>query len=299
MALEVIPNITIGQEYDQRYTNATVHYDALERMAEFYGRNMPVHHHDRFFQVHYVKSGMVRVYLDDRQFHQQGPMFFLTPPTIPHSFTTEEGSSGHVLTVRQQLVWSLLEESADLGSMQQIAPVCVATGHVSEEARAEVSRLERLFEELGHEFNTERPGREAALTTLTRLIFIGLFRLSANSLKAQHVRHEELMLFHRFNLEIEAHYRSHWTLMEYATVLNVTEARLNSICRRIAGVPSKRIVHDRLMQEARRMLTFTRNSINEIGYQLGFQDPGYFCRFFARHAGTTPSRYRHRETGQA
>ncbi|WP_106477986.1 4-hydroxyphenylacetate catabolism regulatory protein HpaA [Phytohalomonas tamaricis] len=299
MALEAIPNITIGQEYDQRYADATVHYDALGRMADFYGRNMPVHYHDRFFQVHYVKSGMVRVYLDDRQFHQQGPMFFLTPPTVPHSFTTEEGSEGHVLTVRQQLVWSLLEESPDLGGIQRIAPVCVATGHVSEDARTEVARLERLFDELRLEFDSERPGREAALTTLTRLVFIGLFRLSTNSLKAQHVRHEELTLFHRFNQEIEAHYRSHWTLAEYAAALNVTEARLNSVCRRIAGVPSKRVVHDRLIQEARRMLTFTRMSINEIGYQLGFQDPGYFYRFFARHANTTPSRYRHHQTGQA
>lgn len=297
MALDPIPNITIGQEYDQRYADATVHYDALGRMADFYGRNMPVHHHDRFFQVHYVKRGMVRVYLDERPFHQQGPMFFLTPPTVPHSFTTEEGSDGHVLTVRQQLVWSLLEESPDLGAAQRVAPVCVATGHVSDEARLDVARVERLFDELRLEFEADRPGRELALTTLTRLIFVSLFRLSANSLPAQSVRRDELALFHRFNLEIEAHYKAHWTLLDYARTLNVTEARLNSVCRRIAGVPSKRVVHDRLMQEARRLLTFTRMSVNEIGYQLGFKDPGYFCRFFARHAGTTPSGYRRDQPG--
>lgn len=297
MALDPIPNITIGQEYDQRYADATVHYDALGRMADFYGRNMPVHHHDRFFQVHYVKRGMVRVYLDERPFHQQGPMFFLTPPTVPHSFTTEEGSDGHVLTVRQQLVWSLLEESPDLGAAQRVAPVCVATGHVSDEARLDVARVERLFDELRLEFETDRPGREVALTTLTRLIFVSLFRLSANSLPAQSVRRDELALFHRFNLEIEAHYKAHWTLLDYARTLNVTEARLNNICRRIAGVSSKRVVHDRLMQEARRLLTFTRMSVNEIGYQLGFKDPGYFCRFFARHAGTTPSGYRRDQPG--
>ncbi|MCM5705075.1 4-hydroxyphenylacetate catabolism regulatory protein HpaA [Larsenimonas salina] len=297
MALEPIPNITIGQEYDQRYADATVHYDALGRMAEFYGRNMPVHHHDRFFQVHYVKRGMVRVYLDERQFHQQGPMFFLTPPTVPHSFTTEDGSDGHVLTVRQQLVWSLLEELPELGDASAVAPVCVATGRVNDEARLDVNRVERLFEELRLEFEADRPGRESALSTLTRLIFVSLFRLSANSLTAQSVRHDDLSLFHRFNLEIEAHYTAHWTLSEYARALNVTEARLNSVCRRIAGVPSKRVVHDRVMQEARRLLTFTRMSVNEIGYQLGFQDPGYFCRFFARHAAVTPSGYRRDQPG--
>ena len=46
-----IPNINIGQVYDQRYSDAEVHYDKLGNLAEFFGRNMPVHRHDRFFQV--------------------------------------------------------------------------------------------------------------------------------------------------------------------------------------------------------------------------------------------------------
>ncbi len=103
-----IPNINIGQVYDQRYSDAEVHYDKLANLAEFFGRNMPVHRHDRFFQIHYVKSGTVRVYLDDQQYVESGPMFFLTPPTVPHSFVTEADSDGHVLTVRQQLVWQLI-----------------------------------------------------------------------------------------------------------------------------------------------------------------------------------------------
>ncbi len=84
-----IPNINIGQVYDQRYADAEVHYDALGNLAGFFGRNMPAHRHDRFFQVHYVKNGAVRVYLDERQYLESGPMFFLTPPTVPHAFVTE------------------------------------------------------------------------------------------------------------------------------------------------------------------------------------------------------------------
>ena len=58
--MKPIPNINIGQVYDQRYNDADVHYDRLGNLAGFFGRNMPVHRHDRFFQVHYVKSGAVR-----------------------------------------------------------------------------------------------------------------------------------------------------------------------------------------------------------------------------------------------
>lgn len=263
-----IPNINIGQVYDQRYADAEVHYDALGNLAGFFGRNMPAHRHDRFFQVHYVKNGAVRVYLDERQYLESGPMFFLTPPTVPHAFVTEADADGHVLTVRQQLVWSLTEAEPGLAL---------------------------LFEQLRSESMASRPGRQQMLLALTRLVMISLLRLSANSVAARPMRHEDLQIFQRFNALIEERYAEHWPLSLYASRIGVTEARLNDVCRRIADLPSKRLVYERLMQESKRLLLFTGGSVNEICYQLGFKDPAYFSRFFVRYAGLTPSAYRQRQ----
>lgn len=287
-----IPNINIGQVYDQRYSDAEIHYDKLSNLAGFFGRNMPVHRHDRFFQVHYVKSGSVRVYLDDRQYVESGPMFFLTPPTIPHAFVTEPESEGHVLTVRQQLVWSLLEQDPRLAPPPPMAPACVALARLAPEYHAEAGRLALLFDELQAEIGSMTAGRAPALEALTRLVMISLFRLAAQSLEARPARHEDLQVFHRFTALIEAHYLEHWPLEAYAAQMGVSEARLNDICRRIADLPSKRLVLERLMQEARRLLLFTGHSANEICYQLGFKDPAYFSRFFQRYAHMTPGEYR-------
>lgn len=288
-----IPNIDIGQVYDQRYVDEEVHYEELGKLADFFGRNMPVHRHDRFFQVHYVKSGSVRVYLDDQRYLQQGPMFFLTPPTNAHAFVTDPESDGHVLTVRQQLVWPLLQEVIGAAGAQ-IAPICVAVGDLGDAYSDEVQRLNLLFDQLRSEFADSRPGRSASLQALTRLIFISLLRLSARSLSSQPARREDIHIFQRFNVQVEAHYLEHLALSDYAHRLGVTEARLNDVCRRIADMPSKRLVFDRLMQEAKRLLLFTGSSVNEICYQLGFKDPAYFSRFFSRQAGMTPGEYRQR-----
>lgn len=290
-----IPNINIGQVYDQRYSDSEVHYDRLGNLAGFFGRNMPVHRHDRFFQVHYVKTGSVRVYLDEQRYHEAGPMFFLTPPTIPHAFVTEADADGHVLTVRQQLVWQLLEAEPGLISAPRLQPACVALGHLQGPAREEAHRLAQLFDLLGSEVGHGQAGQGTALQDLARLVMISLLRLCANSLEAMPARHEDLQLFHRFNELIERRYLEHWALPAYATALGVTEARLNDVCRRIADLPSKRLVFERLMQEARRLLLYTGGSANEICYQLGFKDPAYFSRFFQRHAQMTPGEYRQRQ----
>ncbi|MBG6633172.1 4-hydroxyphenylacetate catabolism regulatory protein HpaA [Pseudomonas aeruginosa] len=290
-----IPNINIGQVYDQRYADAEVHYDALGNLAGFFGRNMPAHRHDRFFQVHYVKNGAVRVYLDERQYLESGPMFFLTPPTVPHAFVTEADADGHVLTVRQQLVWSLTEAEPGLAPGPQGAPACVALGNLEGGAAEEAARLALLFEQLRSESMASRSGRQQALLALTRLVMISLLRLSANSVAARPMRHEDLQIFQRFNALIEERYAEHWPLSLYASRIGVTEARLNDVCRRIADLPSKRLVYERLMQESKRLLLFTGGSVNEICYQLGFKDPAYFSRFFVRYTGLTPSAYRQRQ----
>lgn len=284
-----IPNINIGQVYDQRYADAEVHYDALGNLAGFFGRNMPAHRHDRFFQVHYVKNGAVRVYLDERQYLESGPMFFLTPPTVPHAFVTEADADGHVLTVRQQLVWSLTEAEPGLAPGPQVAPACVALGNLEGGAAEEAARLALLFEQLRSESMASRSGRQQALLALTRLVMISLLRLSANSVAARPMRHEDLQIFQRFNALIEERYAEHRPLSLYASRIGVTEARLNDVCRRIADLPSKRLVYERLMQESKRLLLFTGGSVNEICYQLGFKDPAYFSRFFVRYAGLTPA----------
>ena len=297
---EPIPNINIGQVYDQRYADEDVHYEALGKLADIFGHNMPVHRHDRFFQLHYLTRGAVRVYLDDQQYSESAPLFFLTPPTIPHAFVTHPDSEGHVLTVRQQLVWPLLEaHRSQSGEPRLVSPTCVALGAPDARHASEVEHLDRLFAMLADEFGQQLPARNASLQALTQLIFIALLRLSAEPVKNQHVRHDNLQIFHRFNALIEDRYREHWPLSRYAEAMGVTEARLNDICRRIADLPSKRLVHERLMQEARRLLLFTAGSVNEIGYQLGFKDPAYFTRFFSREAGMTPSEYRLRESARA
>ncbi|MBD8239160.1 4-hydroxyphenylacetate catabolism regulatory protein HpaA [Pseudomonas fluorescens] len=293
-----IPNINIGQVYDQRYSDAQVHYDRLANLAGFFGRNMPVHRHDRFFQVHYVKSGTVRVYLDDQQYVESGPMFFLTPPTVPHAFVTEADSDGHVLTVRQQLVWQLIDADPSLAPAgAQLPAACVALAQLGPQHTSEIRRLDFLFEALSEEVEAPRPGHSAALDSLTRLIMISLLRLCSHSLKATPARQEDLRIFHRFNELIEAHYQQHWPLSRYAQGIGVTEARLNDVCRRIADLPSKRLILERLMQEAKRLLMFTGSSANEICYQLGFKDPAYFSRFFQRYAQLTPGEYRQRQLG--
>ncbi|MBV2182615.1 MAG: 4-hydroxyphenylacetate catabolism regulatory protein HpaA [Castellaniella sp.] len=285
-----IPILDLGQVYDQRYADADFHYDGHGRLSEFFGRSVAVHRHDRFFQIHYIHNGHVHLYLDDRQYRLEGPLCFLTPPGVPHAFVTDAASEGQVITVRQQLVWKLFESEAAL-SPRLNQPLCVSLGEQRDEAARVAGHLEPLFHQVADEFACQRDGREANLLALLRLILANLLHLVEQTQRDSPVPAHDLLQFHRFNQLVEARYTEHWPLQRYAGELGLTTARLNLICRRLAGMSSKHLIFERQLQEAKRLLLHSGQSVNQICFALGFRDPAYFSRFFSRHVGMPPSAY--------
>ncbi|WP_426357506.1 4-hydroxyphenylacetate catabolism regulatory protein HpaA [Pseudocolwellia sp. HL-MZ19] len=291
---DYIPNIDLGKAYDQRYINTDIHYESLEKLANFFGRNMPVHHHDRFYQIHVILTGTIHIHLDERSYIVEAPMFFLTPPTVPHAFITENNAKGHVITVRQQLVWTLIEGMMATGwdkSNFLVSPLCVALSQKNNKNTDHFLHLLTLIAEENLHVSIEQ---SIALKALLQLILIDILRLADQNQPQQKTRKEDIRVFHIYNQLIESHYKQHLTLSQYAEKMNITEARLNDICRRVSGLPSKRLIMDRLIQEARRLLSFSSISISEIGYELGFKDPSYFARFFRNNTGVTANTYRNK-----
>lgn len=289
---DYIPNIDLGQSYDQRYIDTDIHYESHEKLANFFGRNMPVHHHDRFYQLHVILTGTIHVNLDEESYVVQAPMFFLTPPTVPHAFITDNNAKGHVITARQQLVWQLMENMMATGwdkSNFMTSPLCVSLAPEKNKTSVHLLQLLSLIAEEDQQSGVEQ---DFALKALLQLILIDILRLADQSQPQQKTRKEDIRIFHLFNQLIESHYKEHLTLSQYSAQISITEARLNEICRRLAGLPSKRLIMDRLTQEARRLLSFSSVSITEIGYELGFNDPAYFARFFRKNVGVTASKYR-------
>lgn len=286
-----IPILDLGQDYDQRYADADFHYGGHGQLCEVFGRSVAVHRHDRFFQIHYIHNGQVHLYLDDNQYHLDGPLCFLTPPGVPHAFVTAQDSEGQVITVRQQLVWKLFEDEAALAPRLNRA-MCIGLSEQAADNAGIAASLPPLFQLLADEFTNSRDGREANLLALLRLILANLLRLAEQSQHKSPAPAEDLRQFHRFNLLVEAHHIEHWPLQHYADELGLTTARLNLICRRLANMSSKQLIFERLLQEAKRLLLHSGQSVNQISFALGFSDPAYFSRFFSRHVGMPASDYR-------
>ena len=99
-------------------------------------------------------------------------------------------------------------------------------------------------------------------------------------------------LVQRFRALLEIHLRQHQPLGFYADALHVTPDHLSRACRSVTGLSALELMHDRMALEARRLLAYTNAQVGEVAAELGFTDPAYFSRFFARRAGGSPQAYR-------
>jgi AraC-like DNA-binding protein len=52
------------------------------------------------------------------------------------------------------------------------------------------------------------------------------------------------------------------------------------------------IIKEKLLLEIKRMIIYTKKSMRDICFEIGFYDPAYFSRFFKKHVGITPKNYR-------
>jgi AraC family transcriptional activator of pobA len=130
------------------------------------------------------------------------------------------------------------------------------------------------------------------LEALVTALMVWISRRQQQGLAPRNRDERDRLLLGQYLRLVEAHYREHLSVEDYAARLNVPSLQLNQLCRTLSGQTALQVVHQRLLLEARRNLIYTRMSIGQLSDSLGFTDPTYFARWFKRLSGQTPNGYR-------
>lgn len=91
---------------------------------------------------------------------------------------------------------------------------------------------------------------------------------------------------------LETRFKNQKQVNYYAKEILITEKRLNQATTKVLGKSSKEIIDDRILLEAKRILAHTTESVKEIAYALGFEEPTNFIKYFKKHATLTPTEFR-------
>jgi AraC family transcriptional activator of pobA len=289
-AVGTLPAFTLYGEVGARGA-ALIHIESIDSRSRLHNWEIDAHVHRGLHQVLWLRAGQVDAMLDESRSRNSGPVVHVIPPGVAHSFCFSPGSDGFVLTVNANLLAegdaaAVGEALQELFAEPRTLPLDADT--------PDVVRLQSLFEALHAESQAADSIDGPVPRWLARAV-VWRLALLARRAQASGVRRGGVgrqLLYSRWVVLLESHYLDHWPVSRYADHLGLSTERLNRMVQSETGENAQSLVHSRLAREACRRLVHVAAPVSKLAFELGFEDPAYFCRFFKRHTGVSPSAYR-------
>jgi len=290
MSTAQIPRFFLYGEAPQHVGERYLHLEALDDRTRPADWNIRPHTHANLNHVFHIQRGGGRMAADDREIAFEAPCLLVVPAGVVHGFSYAVETHGSVLTVSQGYFEDLVRRCDELRS--------AFTGATALPC-GEVDGLEDAFERLSRELAWTAPGHRLSVDTLLSTILVEVLRLAHAATEEPRVVGPRAALVARFREQLEADYRGNVSIETYAATLGVTPKQLRAACVAVAGAPPIRLIQDRLLVEAKRLMLYSNMTIAEAAFYLGFDDPAYFTRVFTKGCGVSPRQFRRKIGGEA
>jgi AraC family transcriptional activator of pobA len=83
------------------------------------------------------------------------------------------------------------------------------------------------------------------------------------------------------------------TVAHLGAQMNLSPKYLSDCLKQLTGKTTQHIIHDKIVERAKVLLTSTRLTINEIAFQLGFEQSQSFSKLFKSKTSLTPLAFKH------
>lgn len=226
-------------------------------------------HRHNFYSLVWFTEGSGFYVIDMEEYEIKPNRIFLVSPKQVHNWDYSENSKGYILvcdtTLASELDLNYITPYIDIKDRSQFLKDIF--GH--------------LLEEVEHNDNITFTNIKSGISYLYSLLlrFTSEASIHKITLDITISQLKQLVFDNPRYIRIE----------EYAEQLNISEDNLNTICKNITGLSAKQYILDLKITEAKRLIIYTTDNMNEISFSLGFEDSSYFSRIFKKKTAFSPS----------
>jgi AraC family transcriptional regulator, transcriptional activator of pobA len=272
-----------------------IYFNSLTRYLSIYPFIKKNHSHDFYSILLFTQgSGTIRINNDEYKVHPK--TICLIAPNQVHSFEGLEDAEAIIFFFCQDFY---VEEFSYI----RLLNVYSYTSRIDQNncspciplSENEYTPVLSTINSIHHEYEASTAANNSAIIIRSFLNII-LLKLSSlyevKSGKSGLKSKSDSILIHTLAQLIDSHFISEQQLAFYTTAFNISKRQLNEICNKHFNCGLKKILQERLMQEARKLLLSSELSVSEIAYKLNFEDNSYFNKVFKSNVGLTPRRFR-------
>ena len=253
-----------------------------------YARNYMPPYRRGFYQITLIQNfGKSFIEINTQKFTNFSDALYFISPNQPYSWYRDYSVDGFVIYFSADFLGWPDERIKDTFSFFDMYEV-----NLIEVTDQDLYLFRAQCEQLLAEFlqNTSKYRLEILKTMITTLLYKSLELYDAKQQSNRENKTTSLVL--RFEKYVDNHYLEFKTVNEYAHMLNVTSNHLSQTIKSQTGKSAKNIIDQRVLVEAKNMLKYSDLTVTEIAYQLGFNEPTHFGRFFKKMSHESPQNFR-------
>ncbi len=148
-----------------------------------------------------------------------------------------------------------------------------------------------IFEDILKEGEIQQPLSDDLVKVLLLQLFIEIER-SVNGDQHLPKNNYNDTILRNFQQLIEQNYANLKLPKQYAELLYITPNHLNALCNEFLGMSAGKLIRNRIILEAKRLLVNLDLRVAEVAFKLNFEDQSYFVKFFKKYEGVTPDKFR-------
>ncbi len=261
---------------------------ALYRRLPLYKHDPSKPHRVKFHCLIYITQGEGAHFIDFNEHQYQPGSFIFINKNQVHAYDFANRPQGKVMFVTEEFIDSVhanirLPFFTPAHLVSSYLPVLTLNPSLKESCEA-----------LLHEVSKEQ-SRADCDNLLVQLLFSALLLKLTRERGTDHSKHlsePRAQKFAQFLLLIEEHYTVIREASPYAAMMHITYKSLNQICKLACSQTAKQLIDAHLILQAKRKLIVDSDQIQQLAYQLGFDEVTNFVKYFKRHTLLTPSQFK-------
>ena len=244
-----------------------------------------------FYQVSLIEnSSDVTVEMDTQTFrHSEKALFFQAPNQVL-SWVRGKKQNGYIIYFKEEFVLpytKTLRADFTLFNFLEVSYLPVN--------ESQIKSLKTYFKQILSIFSGKHDYRQQLLRSLLFVLLYeceSIYNYAKSTTAAPSVH--QLLAFH-YQCYIQQYYIYKKTVAEYGRLLKISPGHLNEVVKKLTGKTALQLLNKHIIIEAKNLIIYTQTDIAEIAYQLGYNEPTHFGRFFKRETGFSPEQFRRAE----
>ncbi|WP_422089772.1 helix-turn-helix domain-containing protein [Tenacibaculum ovolyticum] len=239
------------------------------------------------YKIFWIKEGKGTYNIDFESYSFNGGILFFLSPGQIFSVDSEKIKEAYQLSFVQDF-YCIQAHDAEVACNGVLFNNIYETPFVKP-CEKDIQKLSFIIESLVDEFENTETAQYDMLQAYLKQFIIHAVRIK----KEHHVIKEavETKLFKDFSLLVELNFKKLHSVTDYAGRLGISPKSLTKHFNKIGVKSPSDFIKNRIIIEAKRKLLYSTKTIKYIAFDLGFNDPAYFSRFFTKATGHSPKQF--------